>query len=76
MELITIEDITNIVGVLNRFIRSQICSECGEQYDVLVEVGQTWAKDADVINDEPDTAYVCEECLEKALNLIRNSGGE
>ena len=43
-----------------------LCYECGYKVDSLVEIG-----------DEPDyeseTAYVCQSCLEKALNLIKQT---
>lgn len=45
------------------------CSECGQTYSVVVEVGQAPDYDSDI-------AYLCEKCCEKALSLLQPKGDE
>lgn len=63
----TLDDVVKIGGNANRYIHPQICSECGKLCEVLVKFEQQPP------DYESEMAYLCEECLEKALNLINNS---
>jgi len=59
----TEDEIAKIIG--NRTWTTNRCDECGEDKDVLIQLGQ-----------EPDyessTACICLNCLKKALKLIIN----
>jgi len=62
----TEEDIAKIVGyLLPAYIRPQTCSECNSTSDILVEIGEP-------LDYDSCTAFICEDCLQKALELIRN----
>ena len=56
----TEDEIAEIIG--NRSWTDNYCDECGKDSDVLIEVGQ-----------EPDyesaTAYICPNCLQKAIEI-------
>ena len=66
LEEATEEDIAKIVGYqLPAYIRPQICNECGATSDILVEIGEP-------LDYESFSAFICENCLQKALELIGN----
>jgi len=58
----TEKEITRIIG--NNAWTENICDECGRDVEVLVALGEkpNWGS---------HTACICEECLQKALALIK-----
>jgi DNA-directed RNA polymerase subunit M/transcription elongation factor TFIIS len=59
----TEDEVADIIG--NRSWTTQHCYECGKDKDIILQLGE-----------EPDyesaTTYICAECLQKAVNLIKN----
>ncbi len=60
----TEQEVIDIVG--NRSWTSNCCDECGKESDILVVIGQE-------PNYESDTASICKNCLEKALEMVKDS---
>ena len=58
----TREEVAEIIGNDNRVSQTR-CSECGVKSWGIVEVGE--------FDFDCDSTYLCESCLEKALNLVR-----
>lgn len=57
----TPDDVDNIIG--NKTWTNLLCSECGEYKEKIIIVGQE-------PNYESSTAYLCNDCVRKAYNLI------
>jgi len=55
------QDVTAIIG--NATWTENACSECGEDSDMLIQLGQP-------PDDDSNTVYICPKCLKRALALV------
>jgi DNA-directed RNA polymerase subunit M/transcription elongation factor TFIIS len=58
----TLEELDN--AIQRHYLTRLHCDECNQEVESLVELGEEPA-------DESNTARVCQDCLEKALALIK-----
>lgn len=53
-----------VISILNNSWTQNLCNECAQDVEIVIEVGQEE-------DYESSTAWICLECLEKALVLGR-----
>lgn len=63
-ETATTSEVTEIIGV--SWVYKKECGECGEKTWDIVEIGE-------IPNYESQTAYLCLNCLKKAVRLLENN---
>ena len=60
----TEDSIAEVIG--NRSWTSNKCTECGEEHETLVQLGEE-------LDYDSSTVHVCIYCLEKAIDVIKGS---